>query len=239
MLVLIDAIVFVVGDKFGFNREWQIGHVDHLIRTRNHQFTIVMSAEAGCSACSRSVTVRHRSTTKCTAAARLLLYTHHSTHAHRSTRIVLAVQTFQRMIEPMLFERFQVSKLHAAHVAREEFVGWQPSAMILFAMFNVRGTIAIRLAALLTDKRFFIVTGTAEIRMLQCGMLLEQPDGRKGRIADDAARFFFDRGNHERRMRIAAVMMMMMILLGIVGRVNWRWTVVLSSGCCGRRRCCG
>lgn len=139
------------------------------------------------------------------------------------------------MVQAMLLERFQVAELHAAHVAREQLVGRQAGPMVLLAMLHIRRPVAIRLAALLTDERLLVVTGAAKVRMLQCGMLLEQPHGRKGCVADNATGFLLDGGAEQSvvvLLLLVVVLLMMMVqlllLVGIAVRcVSWRRTVVM------------
>lgn len=99
------------------------------------------------------------------------------------------MESFQSVVQAVLFERLEVPKLHPANVAGEEFVRWESGAMILLSVFDVRRSVAVALPALLANKGF--VDGTQGTQMLQSGVLFQEPDGRESGSTGGAAEHFF------------------------------------------------
>ena len=102
---------------------------------------------------------------------------------------VLPVEALQRVVQPVFLERLEVPELHPADVAGEEFVGRQSSAVVLFAVLHVGGTVPIALPALLADEG--LVDGAQGAYVLEGGVLFQQPDGGKGGHAGRAPEHFF------------------------------------------------
>jgi len=82
-------------------------------------------------------------------------------------------------------------ELHAAYVAREQFVGRQTGPVVLFAVLEIGRTVTVALTALVALERFLVaaVAAVAAHRLtgvLQRRVLFQEPRGRETRQADGA-----------------------------------------------------
>jgi len=135
-------------------------------------------------------------------------------------------QLLQRVVQAVLLEGLEVSELHAAHFAREQFVCGKTRAVVLLAVLEVGGSVAVALAADLATKGLLLaaprrVPGTwghsgvdggqrrvlADVGgVLEGHVLLQEPAGGKRRQADDAPSAGRDVvGDARRRRRHQAV----------------------------------
>ena len=112
--------------------------------------------------------------------------------SHPAPTSLLAVEPLERVVQPVLLERLQVAELHAAHVAGEELVGRDPAPAATAAglppvmLRQHRPVPAAGVPALLPAQpaQVRLVVVDRQVRVLQGGVLLQQPDGREVGHAD-------------------------------------------------------
>uniref|UniRef100_A0A182THF6 Uncharacterized protein n=1 Tax=Anopheles melas TaxID=34690 RepID=A0A182THF6_9DIPT len=141
----------------------------------------------------------HRAAGRLATAAAALVRARHGRLAvggrcsHPAPTSLLAVEPLERVVQPVLLERLQVAELHAAHVAGEELVGRDPAPAAADAarlppvmLRQHRPVPAAGVPALLPAQpaQVRLVVVDRQVRVLQGGVLLQQPGGREVGHAD-------------------------------------------------------
>jgi len=58
------------------------------------------------------------------------------------------VQSFQSMVKTVFLKRFEISKLHSAHITSKQLVCWKPGTVVLFTVFEECRSVAVALPTL-------------------------------------------------------------------------------------------